>query len=60
MVCPALILHRDYDIDPTSELHDPEEDPSTPSYHARDSRCGEEVEEYMEELSELQSAVGML
>ena len=54
------MLHRDYDIDPTLELHDPEEDPSTPSYHARDSRCVEEVEEDIEELAELHSAVGML
>ena len=43
-----------HDIDPTSEVL--LEDPS----HARDFRCGEEVNEHIEELADVESAVGML
>jgi hypothetical protein len=56
---PSTYSPPSRDIDPTSEVLD-QQDPSTPLDHARDLRSEEEVNEHMEELADVESAVGML
>jgi hypothetical protein len=63
----AVVLHWqgvDRKLKPVAITNNPEvldqQDPSTPLDHARDLRSEEEVNEHMEELADVESAVGML